>query len=502
MPDAPAIRSESGEVSYRDFNARVMKAAAALREAGLRPGDRLGALMLNCPEYLELYFAAAQAGVILVPLNIRWALPDFVFTLQDSGSRGLVIDAKFLPLLDPMRAELPGLETVFFVGDPAAAGTLHWNSAVDGADPARHEFPDPDENDVAGIFYTSGTTGGPKGAMLTHRNLYSNAIHLLLSASMEGHTWLHSAPMFHLADVAALFSTTVSGGTHAFIPAFDPVVCLQAIERYKVTMTVLVPTMINMVIHHPDFDKYDVSSMKVVTYGASPMPLPLLEAARKKFGCQFRQGYGMTETSPLLTMLEPHEHDLPEIDGWLPARSAGRPVMGVEIRIVDDLDRDVPVGTPGEIIARGPNVMKGYWNRPEINREVLRGGWMHTGDIGAFDSRGFVYIMDRKKDMIKTGSENVFSPEVESMLMSHPAVLEAAVIGVPHEKWGETIRAVVALRPGQSVSEDELIAWCRERMTHFKCPTSVRFVEALPKGGTGKVQKNVLRDQFGKAGAA
>jgi long-chain acyl-CoA synthetase len=166
------------------------------------------------------------------------------------------------------------------------------------------------------------------------------------------------------------------------------------------------------------------------------------------------------------------------------------------------LDRDVPVGTTGEIIARGPNVMKGYWNRPEINREVLRGGWMHTGDIGAFDSRGFVYIMDRKKDMIKTGSENVFSPEVESMLMSHPAVLEAAVIGVPHEKWGETIRAVVALRPGQSVSEDELIAWCRERMTHFKCPTSVRFVEALPKGGTGKVQKNVLRDQFGKAGAA
>jgi long-chain acyl-CoA synthetase len=308
--------------------------------------------------------------------------------------------------------------------------------------------------------------------------------------------------MFHLADVAALFATTLAGGCHAFIPAFEPVSCLEAIQRDKVTMTVLVPTMVNMVINHPDFGRYDLSSLKAVTYGASPMPLPLLHAARKKFGCDFRQGYGMTETSPLLTILRPEEHDLDEQNGFLPARSAGRPVIGVDIRVVDELDRDVPVGQIGEIIARGPNVMKGYWKRDDINKEVLRGGWMHTGDMGAFDERGFVYILDRKKDMIKTGSENVFSPEVESVLMSHPAVLEAAVIGVPHEKWGETIRAVIALRPDQDVGADELIAWSREKLTHFKCPTSVVFVEALPKGGTGKVQKNVLRDQFGKVAAS
>lgn len=230
------------------------------------------------------------------------------------------------------------------------------------------------------------------------------------------------------------------------------------------------------------------------------MPLPVLQKAMEKFPhARFRQGYGMTEAGPMLLCLQPEDHRMERLDEkFTPIKSAGRPAMGVEVRIVDEHDQDVPAGHSGEIIVRGAAVMQGYWKRPEITAEVLRGGWMHTGDIGAFDAEGFVYILDRKKDMIKSGGENVYSPEVESMLMSHPAVLEAAVIGVPHPKWGETIRAVIALRPGMNLTEGELVSWSRERLTHFKCPTSAVFLDTLPKGGTGKVQKTVLREKYGE----
>jgi long-chain acyl-CoA synthetase len=250
--------------------------------------------------------------------------------------------------------------------------------------------------------------------------------------------------------------------------------------------------MINLVLHHPGFEKFDVSSLRRILYGASPMPGPLIELAMRKLPhVEFIQAYGMTEVSPVLTVLRHQDHQGARL------AAAGKAVLGVEIRVVDHSDRDVPVGECGEVIARGANVMKGYWNRPEISKEALCGGWMHTGDIGRLDEDGFLYILDRKKDMIKPGSENVYSPEVESMILGHPAVLEAAVIGIPDEKWGEAIRAVVVCRSGHSVGEAELIGWCRERMTHFKCPTSVVMAEALPKGGTGKIQKNVLRERFG-----
>jgi long-chain acyl-CoA synthetase len=239
--------------------------------------------------------------------------------------------------------------------------------------------------------------------------------------------------------------------------------------------------------------------LKRILYGASPMPLPLLKQSMEKLRCEFAQGYGLTEVSPVLTVLPPGDHRFENSERqFAPVKSAGKPVTGVEVRVVDHNDNDVPVGQLGEVIAHGPNVMKGYWNRPEVNAEVLRGGWMHTGDLGAFDQEGFLYILDRKKDMIKTGSENVYSPEVESVLCAHPAVLEAAVIGVPHQTWGETIRAIVVRRPHCPLTEQELIIWSRERFTHFKCPTSVVFTDSLPKGGTGKVQKNVLRERFGQ----
>jgi long-chain acyl-CoA synthetase len=307
--------------------------------------------------------------------------------------------------------------------------------------------------------------------------------------------YLHAAPMFHLADVTNLYQTTFRGTTHAFQRAFEPEGFMKCVQSYRANAAVLVPTMVNMLVNHPKIDAYDLSTMQVVLYGASPMPLTLLETAMRKLpNCGFVQGYGMTETSPIITVLTVEDHRTKWPEGkWNPLMSAGRPVMGVEVRIVDDFDRDVPPGTPGEIIARGANRMKGYWRRDEVNAEVMRGGWMHTGDMGAMDELGFVYVMDRKKDMIKPGGENVFSPEVEAMIMTHPAVLETAVIGMPDEKWGETIRAAVVVRAGMELGERELIDYCRERMTHFKCPSSVIFLESLPKGGTGKVLKTALR---------
>lgn len=492
-----AINHETEKLTYGQLHEQVRRSAQKLATAGVRPGDRVAVLMLNSPAYFDLYFPIPLAGALIVPLNTRWHIAEIVQTLNDSGSESLFIDERFAPCARELRQALPQLKRIFFYASATCPEGLTDFASLQ---PGGFTFGEPLEDDLVGLFYTSGTTGGPKGAMLSHRNLYSNAVHALLPpAFLPAHCcFLHAAPMFHLADVGAILALTLTGATHSFLPAFDPEATLQAIERYRITNIILVPAMINMVVNHPAIDHYDLSSLERVAYGASPMPLPLLRLAKEKLRCNFAQGYGMTEVSPLLTTLAPEYHDFEHADRpFTPIKSAGKPVMGVEVRVVDNEDRDVPVGEVGEIIARGPNVMKGYWNRPEISAEVLRGGWMHTGDMGAFDEDGFVYIFDRKKDMIKTGSENVYSPEVESTLCAHPAVLEAAVIGVPDQKWGETIRAVVALRSGADVTASQLIAWCRGRMSAFKCPTSIIFTESLPKGGTGKVQKTVLRELYG-----
>ena len=493
-----AIHHEDRQITYAEFYNQIENSARKLTALGVSKGDRVAVLMQNSPEYLDLYYCTSRAGALIVPLNTRWHINEIIFTLSDSGSKLLFVDDRFAALAPEIRAGVPTLHHIVFAGTGACPdGLVDWCTAAATGSLAQT---DPDENDLVGLFYTSGTTGGPKGAMLTHRNIYSNAMHSLMppvSFVAEGR-WLHAAPMFHLADAGAIHALTLCGITHCFLPSFDPEAALKAIERYRITTMVLVPTMLNMVLNHPNFDRYDLSSLKRITYGASPMPLPLLEQAMKKLSCEFGQGYGMTEVSPLLTFLRHSDHRLENLDcAFTPVKSAGRPITGVEVRVVDNQDNDVPTGQVGEIIARGPNIMKGYWNRPDINEEVLRGGWMHTGDMGAFDEEGFLYILDRKKDMIKTGSENVYSPEVESALCAHPSVLEASVIGVPHPTWGETIRAVVVARPGESLTEQQIIDWCRSRLTHFKCPTSVVFTDALPKGGTGKVQKNVLRERFG-----
>jgi long-chain acyl-CoA synthetase len=462
----------SGGYTWSEFYDRVQRRAAFLREAGIEKGDRLAVWMLNSHDYLELYFATAMAGIAIVPVNTRWNAADVDFTLSDSEAMGLAVDEHFACRIGELKHA------------PRVLSKPEYSDA-------HVSFDEPDEEDLVGLFYTSGTTGGPKGVMLTHRNLWSNLLHVMTILGSRG-VYLHAVPMFHAAGLTSIYTNAALGSANVYLATFDPEAFLRLAETHRVVHTVLVPTMLNMILNHPSFEKYDLSSLRRIGYGASPMPEPLIELAMRKLpGVEFVQAYGMTETSPALTALGHEDHVGARI------ASAGRAIIGVEVRVVDPADRDVPVGESGEVVARGANVMKGYWKRPEITKEALRGGWMHTGDIGRFDEEGFLYILDRKKDMIKPGGENVYSPEVESMILGHPAVLEASVIGVPHEKWGEAIRAVVVCRPDHAIEEMELIAWCRERMTHFKCPTSVVVVDSLPKGGTGKIQKNVLRERYG-----
>ena len=496
-----AIRDGDRSFTYNQFHERVMRGANVLCALGIHCGDRVAVLMWNSPIYLELYYATAQIGAIIVPLNTRWSVEDMVFALRDSGSKLLVVDDHFAGFAEPLAAQCPGLRFLFAGASACPVGMSDYTTMA-AAGPAEHrEEPDPHEDDLTGIFYTSGSTGGPKGVMLTHRNVYANALHAIMVFRMAPNSvWLHAAPMFHLADAGVVYSMVMNSAAHCFLPTFEPEAFLHAVERYRITHSLLVPTMINMMANHPAVERYDTSSLKLLFYGASPMPLDLLRRAKEKLGCSFAQAYGLSEASPLLTYLTPEEHTFMDDDQkYMPIKSAGRPVMGTEVRVVDMQDRERPPGEAGEIVARGPNIMKGYWNRPDITAETLRGGWLHTGDIGVFDDAGYLYILDRQKDMIKPGGENVFSPEVESAICAHPQVLEAVVIGLPHEKWGEAIHAVVVRRPASGLTKEALIEFCRARLTHFKCPHSVDFVEELPKGGTGKVQKNVLRARYGAA---
>jgi long-chain acyl-CoA synthetase len=353
---------------------------------------------------------------------------------------------------------------------------------------------------LLGLFYTSGTTGEPKGVMLTHRNMLSNiansqGIYEYLSSDI----YLHAAPMFHLADGAAVFTHTSNGATQAFIPRFDPKHVLETIARERVSLILLVPTMINFLLNHPDLDSYDLSSLRHVTYGASPIAPDLLRRAMKAFACGFGQGYGLTEASPLLTVLSQEDHAITDEKSERRLASCGKPVPGVEVRVVREDGSDARPGDVGEIIARGPNIMVGYWKRPEDTKEVLGDGWLHTGDLATVDEDGYIYLVDRKKDMIVTGGENVYSTEVEAVLYSHPSIKEAAVIPVPDADWGEAVHACVVLRDGKQTTAEELVEFCRERLANYKVPRSIEFIEGeLPKGGTGKILKKQLRERYWK----
>ena len=494
-----AVSCGNTRYTWNEYDQRTDALARGLASLGINRGDRVAVLMLNCHRYFELYYACARMGAAVVPLNIRLARPEIVFILNDSESKALIVDKTFAPYATG-RDTFPSVETVIYSGDENPADMLNYEDVVSkGTHMQESVDQEMEDDDLAGLYYTGGTTGRAKGVMLSHKNIVSNAMNVIIAAGYNSRdVYLHTAPMFHLADAGSTFALTMVGARHVFNPMFNPVQVLQTIQDEKITAVLLVPTMVNAVLNHPDVDKYDLSSIRRITYGASPMPIELLKKGLQKWGQIFGQGYGMTETSPLLTGLEQFDHI---VDGT-PEQirrlsSCGKEALGVEVRVVNAYYEDVLPGEIGEIIARGPNIMLGYWHMPEATAAAIVDGWMHTGDLATVDEENFIYIVDRAKDMIISGGENIYSVEVENALYTHPAILEAAVIGIPHDTWGEAVHAVVVLKPGTSATEEALIEHARTQIAGYKVPRSIEFYpEALPKSGAGKILKRDLRDKY------
>lgn len=502
-PDKVAMIDVDGEFTYRQFADSVYQIANGLAALGIKQGDSVAALCLNHHRFLEITYACHAMGAIINPLNIRLNPIEIGYILTDSKSRVLFIDAPFLPMLEKIRSEAPALEHVYFSDGGDTPGGMTNMSELMKGQPTTFATPEIHEDSIAGYYYTGGTTGMPKGVMLTVRNIMSNAFHLqtMFSGKPEDR-WLHIAPMFHLADQGAFYVFTMVGATHVFGRAFDPKLTLELIQKHKVTCTILVPTMLNFVLSHPDFKKYDLTSLRAYLYGASPMPVPLLKRSMEMMPCLPMQGYGMTEAAPLVTALTQEEHKLGASDpkwAWL-LGTAGRAVPGVEIMVADEKGNEVPIGTAGEILTRGPNIMKGYLNKPEDTEKAIHSGWYHTGDVAVRNEHGFITIVDRMKDMIISGGENIYTTEVENVLMQFPNILETTVIGVPDDKWGEVVKAFVVMKHGESSNDIEIIEFCRERLAHYKCPKSVDFIESLPKSGAGKILKRELRERYWGAG--
>jgi long-chain acyl-CoA synthetase len=498
-PERTAVVCGTTQLTYRSLADRVQRLCGALQGLGITKGDRLAILMYNCHRYFELYYATPNMGTLAVPLNIRLAAGEIAYILRDSGSNTLFVGPEFLPLVAEIRKHLPDLRHCIFTGDgPPPEGFQSYEQLLDAATADFSPTPVVPE-DLAALFYTSGTTGHPKGVMLSHANLLANAHHILAGMHwQEEEVYLHACPMFHIADGPTSHFITWLGGTHVIIPTFKPDLALEVMEREGVTATLLIPTMINFLIHHPDVRTRDLHTLRSIAYGGAPMPAELARQAMQTLPSAFTHLYGLTEAAPLLTRLPPQEH----VADGPPEKvrrllSCGRELIGVQVRVVNERGQDVKPDEVGEIIAKGPNIMVGYWHKPQETAEALRDGWLYTGDLATVDAEGFIYIVDRKKDMIITGGENVFSTEVENVLYTHPAILEAAAVGVPDATWGEAIKAIVVLKPGMQASAEEIMAHCRSHVAHFKVPRSVDFYEgALPKSGSGKILKRELREKY------
>jgi long-chain acyl-CoA synthetase len=473
-PERTALARDGRLLTFRELHTRVEGIAGTLTSHGFGVGDRLALLLPNGPDYIELVYACAMLGVIAVPLNTRLSTKEIDRVLEDASPLGLVRHSSLA---------VPGVR-------------LSWQQAID-EEPlpirgcsSRKVFYDPEA--VLGLIYTSGTTGQPKGVMVTHANIVAD-IHNFnyWMRYTEGGIYLHAAPIFHIADFPSIFAAPAFGASQITIPKFSAQLFCEVVEREHVTHTVLVPTMINLITQFLETRKYDLSSLQVLAYGGSPMAPELVRRTRELLPkVKLVQVYGLSETG-FLTGLQDQEHTADKLI------SCGRPCPGVDLQVTDTSGKEVDAGQAGELIARGANVTRGYWNNPEETAEAFRDGFFRTGDIGHQDTAGYVYILDRLKDMIVTGGENVYSGEVEAAIYGHPAVYEVAVFGVPDPQWGELVMACVVLKPGATLTADDLIAFCRRSLASYKLPRRVEFSETdLPKNGSGKVLKKTLRERF------
>jgi long-chain acyl-CoA synthetase len=483
--------------TFAEHGDRVLRLADAMRtELGVRRGDRVAVMSANSHQFLELYHAAFLGAGIVNPLNLRLAGKELQFILADSGTEVAFVDALFADHfarnIAEVRDQLP-LRRVVLIGDGEAPHDMRYEDLLATGRPV---VPDePDEDDPVVLMYTGGTTGLPKGVLLDQRAEMLNLYHIGMTVGFhDSRIYLHQTPMFHAASMGAILGIPITGGQSVFVPLFEPGQVMELIERYQVNWTVMVPTMIAMVFDHPEFRPERLASLSDLVYGASPMPAGLLDRILSLLpGIGVWQGYGMTECSSVLTFLTDEDHRA----GGPRLRSGGRPVVGVHLTIRDEAGEVVTTGRDGEVCARAGNFMRGYWNCPYDTDDAFRDGWYHTGDEGHLDADGYLYLVDRVKDMIVTGGENVYSIEVENAISTHPAVEQVAVIGIPHPTWGEQVHAIVVLRPGCEATGEELQQHARKTIAGYKVPKSIEFrSEPIPLSGALKPLKRELRRPY------
>jgi acyl-CoA synthetase (AMP-forming)/AMP-acid ligase II len=503
FPRKTAVVCGSERFTYAQFADRAARLAGALRKAGAAAGDRVAFLSTNCHRLLEAYYGVIEAGAILLPLNIRLSPPELAYILNDSGATMLFVESAFVRMLESFRAQIPGVKSIRLLdGEPTEPWLEreNYDAMLAAADPHHADMMQVDENAVAELFYTSGTSADPKGVMLTHRNVYLHALNSAISVHVEKDpVELHTIPLFHANGWGVAHSLTFRGGKHVMIHRFTTDEVFRLIQDERAQTLAAVPIMATALVNCPNRPKYDLSSLKRIIIGGAASSPTLVREVEEKLGCACWAGYGLTETSPTLS-ISPMKPGLAwtgdeKINGQA---MTGYAVLGVEMRVVDAEGSDVPRDgvAIGEIIARGDGIMEGYWKQPAASAEALRGGWFHTGDMATVNEDGYFLIVDRKKDIIVSGGENISSLELEKAMLAHTAVLECAVLPVPDAKWGEVPKALVVLKPGTAPRESELLEHCRSRLAHYKCPRSVEFVESLPKTGTGKVLKKDLRKKY------
>ncbi|AGI24313.1 AMP-dependent synthetase/ligase [Pseudomonas sp. ATCC 13867] len=492
-PEHPATLCHGRERTYRQALQRVARLAAGLRNHGLEEGGRIAILALNSDRYQEGLLACWWAGGVVNPVNIRWSAGEITYSLEDSGARVLIVDDQHLPLLSQILASLRHPPLLVYAGEGATpSGMLGFEALI--AESAPIADAGAGGESLAVILYTGGTTGRPKGVMLSHDNLLSGVLMRLADLPpVAGRVGLSVAPLFHIAGLASAYARILTGASNIYLPLFDALQVLETVQRERANEILLVPTMLQALLDHPSFAEFDLSSLERVLYGASPISAALLDRAVAGLpSAGFVHLYGLTENGGQISANPPCNH---KADGGL-SRSVGRPTLGQWVRIVDEQGHEVPRNTVGELIARGPSVMQGYWNRPEDTAATLRDGWLYTGDAAYMDDSGHLFVVDRIKDMVISGGENIYSAEVENVLARHPAVALCAVIGVPHDAWGEAVHAVVTLKPGRQTDAEGLIRHCREALAAYKCPKSIEFRESLPLSGAGKILKRDLREPY------
>jgi acyl-CoA synthetase (AMP-forming)/AMP-acid ligase II len=489
-PDKKATVYREESQTFLEFNNRVNSLVSSLDGLGVKKDGKVGVLGRNRPEVLEIMFAAAKAGVVYVPLNFRLVPSELMFVINDAELDCLFVGDDFYPKIAEIKEKI-SVRNIFKVEDEYNNMT----SLASTEEPPDISKPD----DLFAIFYTSGTTGGPKGVMLTHENFLSGAINNTIAYKLGPHdVCLHVMPFYHTMEASIAVCQFYVGGTNVIADAFDGDEFWKLVEKEGVTHITLVYTMLMDILKAYKTGKYSMSSFRNFSVGGQTTPVPVIQDTLKTFGDNsIFVVYGLTEVSPLITYL-PKEDFVLKGDKSRLLASVGKEMFTCHVRVVDSNDNDVSPGQLGEIIARGPNVMQGYWKRPEETNETLRGGWLRTGDMGTVDSEGYIYIQDRKKDLIISGGENISPHEIEDVLHKHPSLSDCAVIGIPDERWGEQVKAVVVLKEDNDATEEEIIKYCKENLAGYKCPRSVAFVDSLPKDPVGKVQKRILQEQYSK----